>query len=422
MIAEIITIGDEILIGQIVDTNSAWMGVQLNIAGIKVKQITSVSDEKEHILKALADGETRADLILMTGGLGPTKDDITKVTLCEYFNCNLITHEESLQMVAKFFAERGRELTELNRKQAAIPELAEAIINYQGTAPGMWFNKNGKIFVSMPGVPFEMKAMMENYVIPRLKKEFSLPQIYHKTVLTNGIGESYLAELIEPWEDSLASKNIKLAYLPSPGVVKLRLSISGDNYESIVNTVNEAIEQVKPLIEKYIFGYEEYGKPAPKIQDIIAELFLNKGLKLALAESCTGGYISHLITSVAGCSAFYQGCVVPYHNDFKHRLLSVDNEVFEKYGAVSEECVMQMAKHALKKFDADVALSVSGIAGPSGAMPDKPVGTVWMAIASNDKLMTKKFLFGSDRGRNIEMSATFGLNMLKKFVEGTETE
>jgi nicotinamide-nucleotide amidase len=418
MIAEIITIGDEILIGQIVDTNSAWMGVQLNMAGIKVKQITSVSDEKEHILSAIKDAESRADLILMTGGLGPTKDDITKSTLAEYFNSKLVMNEEVLAMVRTFFAQRGRELTELNSKQAEVLELSTAIKNYNGTAPGMWIERNGKVYVSMPGVPFEMQSMINEYVIPEIRKKFKLPEIYHKTILTNGIGESFLAEKIEAWENSLSERGIRLAYLPSPSIVKLRLSTSGTDASVVRSNVQTAIEELQPLIEEYIFGYEEFGKEPEQIEHIIAELFIKKGLKFALAESCTGGYISHLITSVAGCSAFYQGCVVPYHNQFKQELLQVDPEIFTSAGAVSEACVVQMAQHALKKFSSDVALAVSGIAGPGGATEEKPVGTVWIAIASKDRVESKLFRFGTDRNRNIRMTAVSGLNMLRKFVLG----
>lgn len=418
MIAEIITIGDEILIGQIIDTNSAWMAMQLNMAGIRVKQISSVSDDRTHIIKAIREAEERADLILMTGGLGPTKDDITKSTLAEYFGSKLVINEEALAMVTEFFAKRGRELTGLNRKQAEIPENATVILNHNGTAPGIWIEQNKKIYVSMPGVPFEMQAMISDYVIPQLRKRFTLPEIYHRSVLTNGIGESFLAERIEAWENKLAEKNIKLAYLPSPGIVKLRLSASGSDARLLKADVDQAVEELQPLIDDYIFGYEAYGGEPEQIEHIIAGLFIEKGLKLALAESCTGGYISHLITSVAGCSAFYQGCIVPYHNTFKQELLQVDPAIFTTDGAVSEACVVQMAQHTLKKFGSDVALAVSGIAGPGGGTAEKPVGTVWIAIASRERVVARLFQFGTDRNRNIRMTAISGLNMLRKFVLG----
>lgn len=414
MIAEIITIGDEILIGQIVDTNSAWIGTQLNFSGIKVKQISSVSDDREHILKALHEAENRADLILITGGLGPTKDDITKKTLAEYFGVGMIQHTETENMVRQFFAKRGRELTELNRKQAEVPENCEVLLNHQGTAPGMWFEVRNKIFVSMPGVPFEMKALMENLVLPKLKSKFSLPAIYHKTLLTNGIGESFLAEKIEDWENSLAEENLKLAYLPSPGMVRLRLSGIGKNSDELKTKIELAFERLIPQINEYFFGYEEYGKEPDSLEKIIAELLLKNNKTLALAESCTGGYISHLITSIAGSSAFYRGGIIPYHNSHKHELLGVDISIFEKHGAVSEQCVLSMAKGVREKFCSDFAIAVSGIAGPSGGTEEKPVGLVWIAIATPTEIFSEKFQFGNDRNRNIRMTALAALNKLRK--------
>jgi len=416
MIAEIITIGDEILIGQIVDTNSAWIGQQLNLNGIRVKQISSVSDDREHIVKALKEAEARADVILITGGLGPTKDDITKKTLADYFNVGLVEHAETVEMVRDFFAKRGRELTELNRKQGEVLSNCKVILNHNGTAPGMWIEQNNKIYVSMPGVPFEMKAMVDEYVIPQLKKQFDLPSIYHKTVLTNGIGESFLAERIEKWEDSLAANEIKLAYLPSPGMVKLRLTTYGKNEEDLKAKVEKAIEQLTPIIAEYIYGYEEYGKEPDQLEKLVADLLLSKKKTLSLAESCTGGYISHLITSIAGSSAFYQGGVVPYHNQFKHNLLGVSNDVFEKHGAVSEECVKAMALGVKIKFNSDYSIAVSGIAGPTGGSDDKPVGTVWIAIASNAGVVTERFQFGTDRNRNIRMTALAALNKIRKII------
>ena len=414
MLAEIITIGDEILIGQIVDTNSAWIGTQLNLTGIKVKQISSVSDDSDHILKALKEAESRADIILITGGLGPTKDDITKKTLATYFNVGMVIHKETESMIRDFFAKRGKELTELNRKQSEVPENCEVILNHNGTAPGMWFEKNNKIYVSMPGVPYEMKAIMENDVIPKLKKRFSLPAIYHKTLLTNGIGESFLAEKIEVWEDSLASMNLKLAYLPSPGMVRLRLSGYGKTTDEIKFKIEHAFENLLPLIKDYFFGYEEYGKEPDSLEKIVAELLVQKNKTLALAESCTGGYISHLITSIPGSSSFYRGGIIPYHNTHKNELLGVENIIFEKSGAVSEECVNEMASGVKNKFNADYSIAVSGIAGPSGGTDEKPVGMVWIAIATPNEIITEKFQFGTDRNRNIRMTALAALNKLRK--------
>lgn len=416
MKAELLTIGNEILIGQIVNTNSVWMAQQLNMAGISIVHMSSVADEKQAILNALADAGKRADLVLITGGLGPTKDDITKVTFCEFFNTKLVLNEEVLKDVTGFFAKRNRELTEINRKQAEVPEGCFVIRNYNGTAPGMWMEKDNTIYISMPGVPYEMKAMVTDAILPELKKRFSLPFIYHKTILTQGIGESMLAELISDWEDGLAQKEIGLAYLPSPGMVRLRLSSKGFDEQELKERIETEAEKVKVLISKYIYGYEEYGKEQPKLEQILGDLLREKKLKLALAESCTGGYISHLMTSVAGCSDYYNGCIVPYHNEFKHALLKVDTTVFETYGAVSKECVMAMAQHTLTTFKADVAIAVSGIAGPGGGTAEKPVGTTWIAVAYHDRIIPKQFIFGDNRQRNIEMTAITAMNMLRKLI------
>ena len=420
MNAEILTIGNEILIGQITNTNSVWIAQQLNLIGISVIHMSSVADEQEAILKAFDDASKRADIVLITGGLGPTKDDITKKTFCDYFQTELVIDENVLKDVTEFFAKRNRELTELNRKQAEVPKGCKVIRNKNGTAPGMWMEKNKTIFVSMPGVPFEMKAMVLEDVVPELKKIFKLPFIFHKTILTQGIGESFLADLICDWEDSLAEKEIGLAYLPSPGMVRLRLSGKGFNELELKNKIEQEIEKVKPLIDKYIYGYEEYGKEQPKLEEILGQLLLEKGLKLGLAESCTGGFISHLITSVAGSSNYYNGCIVPYHNEFKHNLLKVDNSIFEKYGAVSKECVEAMAKETLEVFKSNVAIAVSGIAGPGGGTPEKPVGTVWIAVIYENKTISKHFIFGDNRLRNIQMTANAAMNMLRKLILNIE--
>ena len=266
----------------------------------------------------------------------------------------------------------------------------------------------------MPGVPFEMKALMENSVIPKIKNEFSLPAIYHKTLLTNGIGESFLAEKIEDWENSLAADNLKLAYLPSPGMVRLRLSTMGQNSDELKSKIESAFERLLPKIKEYFFGYEEYGKEPDSLEKIVAELLLKNNKTIALAESCTGGYISHLITSIAGSSAFYRGGIIPYHNANKNELLGVDNSIFEKHGAVSEQCVLAMAKGVRVKFNSDFAIAVSGIAGPSGGTDEKPVGLVWIAVATPTEIFAEKFQFGTDRNRNIRMTALAALNKLRK--------
>lgn len=414
---EIITIGDEILIGQIVDTNSAFMGQLLNLNGMSVKQISSVSDSREHILSALKEAESRADIILITGGLGPTKDDITKKTLCEYFGTELRFDEDAYQDVVNLFAQYGKEVTPINRLQAEVPANATVIRNFNGTAPGMWFEERNKVFVSMPGVPYEMKAMMQEQVVPKLKQKFRLPQIFHKTVLTQGIGESALAEKIEHWEDDLAKDAIKLAYLPSPGLVRLRLSTKGENMQTLQDRVAANIEKLKLLIPEFIYGYEVYGEAKESLEHIVGNLLRVNKKKIATAESCTGGYIAHLITKVPGSSAYYEGSVISYSYEVKERELGVKKDVLDSVGAVSEEVVRQMASAVRIKYNTDYALAASGIAGPDGGTADKPVGTVWIALATPDGVHAEKFLFGNNRERNIQKTAQAALNMLRKALE-----
>ena len=416
MNAELLTIGNEILIGQISNTNSVWMAQQLNMIGVSIVHMSSVADDKHSILKAFDDASKRADIVLITGGLGPTKDDITKTTFCEYFDTELVINENVLKDVTEFFSKRNKEVSDINKKQAEVPKGCLVIRNKNGTAPGMWMEKNNTIFVSMPGVPYEMKGMVTDDVIPEIKKRFKLPFIYHKTILTQGIGESVLSELISDWEDTLTEKQISLAYLPSPGMVRLRLSSKGFNEQELKDKIESEVEKIKVLIEKYIYGYEEYGQEQPKLEEILGKLLLEKGLKLGLAESCTGGYISHLMTSVAGSSAYYNGCIVPYHNKYKHNLLKVDNTIFENHGAVSKECVMAMAKETLQVFNANVTIAVSGIAGPGGGTDEKPVGTTWIAVAYGDRIIPKQFVFGDNRQRNIQMTAITAMNMLRKLI------
>lgn len=420
MNAEILTIGDEILIGQIINTNSVWMAQQLNMAGISVSHMTSVSDNKKAIIDALDAASKRAQLVLITGGLGPTKDDITKNTFCEYFNTYLVEDSNVLNDVTVFFSKRNKEVSAINKKQAEVPFGCKVIRNKNGTAPGMWIEKDNVHFISMPGVPYEMKGMVTDDIIPELKKRYTLPFIYHQTILTQGIGESVLSELISDWEDNLASKEISLAYLPSPGMVRLRLSSKGFDEFELKQKIEHEINNVKPLIEKFIYAYENYGEEQPKLEEVLGKLLLEKKIKLALAESCTGGYISHLITSVAGSSAYFNGCIVPYHNEFKHDLLQVDNTVFENFGAVSRECVITMAKQSLVKFKATASIAVSGIAGPGGATDEKPVGTTWIAVAFEDKIISKQFVFGDNRLHNIQMTAATSMNMLRKLILNIE--
>lgn len=416
MRAEILTIGDEILIGQITNTNSVWIAQQLNFIGIKVVHMASVSDDKVAIAKAFEAAEQRADFVFITGGLGPTKDDITKKIFADYFNTNLQIDEKVLAHVRTFFEKRGRELNEINRQQAMVPEGCFVIHNQSGTAPGMWMKKNNVVFISMPGVPYEMKGMMTDVILPKIKTENKLPFIFHKTVLTQGIGESALAEMIEAWEDNLINKNIKLAYLPQPGIVRLRLSTFGDDLNVLKQNVESEINNLKPLIAKYIYGFEEYGKEPPTLERIVSDLLRQNKKTISLAESCTGGFISSLFTSISGSSEIFKGAVVPYNNDAKNKLLQVDKTIFEKFGAVSKDCVIQMAEHAKIKFDSDYAISTSGIAGPTGGTAEKPVGTVWVAVSSPEKTIALKFIFGDDRQRNIQMTANAALNMIRKIL------
>lgn len=416
MKAEILTIGDEILIGQITNTNSVWIAQQLNLAGIKVAHMASVGDEKEVIVNAFNDAAKRADFVFITGGLGPTKDDITKTIFAEYFNAELVLDEAVLHTIDSYFTKRGRVLTDMNKKQALVPKGCVVIPNNNGTAPGMWMKKNGVVFISMPGVPYEMMAMMTESILPKIISENELPHIYHKTILTQGIGESGIAEIVEAWEDALIHKNIKLAYLPQPGFVRLRLSSYGKDAAELKHNIDTEIEKVKPLIDKFIFGYETYGEEPPSLEKIVSDLLREKKQTLALAESCTGGYISSLFTAIPGASEIFKGAIVPYTNKSKQTLLEVDESLFETVGSVSKQVVEQLAAHVLKKFGSDYAISISGIAGPTGGTPEKPVGTVWIAVASKEKVMALKFQFGDNRQRNIVMTANAAINLLRKFI------
>ena len=410
MFAEIITIGDEILIGQVIDTNSGWIAQELNLIGFRVKQITSVSDDKEHITEALKNAQQRADLIILTGGLGPTRDDKTKGVLCEFFNSPLYFNEDAFKNIERIFNARGLKITVENRKQAELPEACIPLINYEGTAFGMWFERNQKVIVSLPGVPYEMKHLMTSEVIPRLLKKFKTPSVINKTVITQGIGESVLAEAIEKWEDDLP-EFIKLAYLPSPGSVKLRLSAAGENNSELSFIINQHLGSLKKLISHWIVGYDE-----DTLEKIIGQLLSSNNKSVSTAESCTGGYISQLITSVPGSSAYYTGSIIAYADSIKVKELGVEEKTIEKYGAVSQEVAEKMANSCRVKFQTDYSIGVTGIAGPTGGTAEKPVGTVWIAIATPDNTISKKFLFGQNRGRNIIETGLTALNMLRKEI------
>ncbi|WP_439881718.1 competence/damage-inducible protein A [Pontibacter sp. MBLB2868] len=416
VIAEIITIGDEILYGQIVDTNSAWMGTELTRIGIRVNQITSISDSAEHIIKALDDASTRADIILMTGGLGPTKDDLTKTVLTGYFHTTLKLHEPSLADVTEIFKARGRKVTELNRQQAFLPEACTPVRNVLGTAPGMWFEKDEKVYVSMPGVPFEMKRMMTDIVLPQLKAHFKTPHIIHKVVQTVGIPESILADKLENWETNLPA-HIKLAYLPHLGGVRLRLTGQSDDAALLEQQLQAEVEKLLPIIPKYIFALGDI-----KLEEAIGQLLKERGLTIATAESCTGGYLAHKITSISGSSAYYQGSIIAYHNEVKIRELDVKPETLQQHGAVSEATVREMAENVRQKFRTDIGVATSGIAGPDGGTPDKPVGTIWIAYADKDKTEAKLLNFNKDRLLNIEYTAMAVLNLVRQSLISTLEE
>jgi nicotinamide-nucleotide amidase len=411
MIAEIITIGDEILIGQIVDTNSAWMAQKLNLAGISVKQITSVSDNRQHILDTLNQASQRADVILITGGLGPTKDDITKKTLAEYFKTGMRIDKDALENVERIFARYKVAVSEINKKQAEVLENCTILLNMNGTAPGMWIENNNKIYISMPGVPFEMMYMMEELVIPKIKETFKLPNIQHHTILTAGIGESILAEKIADVEDSLP-EHIKLAYLPKLGMVRLRLSGNGSDAKKLNLEIQNYSKKITDLIKEYVVIESD-----TPLEKVILNMMESKGLSLSTAESCTGGYISHLITQHPGSSKVFMGGAVSYSNPLKMSMLGVSDHTISKFGAVSEETVLEMANGAISEYQSDYSVAVSGIAGPDGGSIEKPVGTVWIAVAGKTKTITKKFTFGNKRIQNIERAAISALTLLFKLLK-----
>jgi len=411
MQAEIITIGDEILIGQVVDTNSAWMAKELNKYGIGVSKITSISDEADDIVKTIEAAMKRSPLVLMTGGLGPTNDDITKKTLSDYFGMKLIQDDELYQKIQDRLAKYGIPMNRFNREQALIPDRARIIPNDFGSAPCMWFEKDKRILVSMPGVPFEMKGIMQNGLIPAITDHFVTSEIVHKTIMTDGIGESVLAQMLSDWEENLP-QGMKLAYLPSPGKVRLRLSITGDNKPELEKMIDAEVQKLKKILPDNIFAYDDIA-----IEERIAELLLEKGKTLGTAESCTGGYIAHLITSHAGSSAYFKGSVVSYSNEIKENVLGVNSKDLEEFGAVSQEIVEQMATGARKVLNTDYAVATSGIAGPDGGTDEKPVGTVWIALAGDFGVRSEKLELYKVRERNIKVSAFKVLNLLRKELE-----
>ena len=419
MMAEVITIGDEILIGQTIDTNSAWLGEELSLQGIRLNRIITISDVPAEIIRAVDESFSRADLVLMTGGLGPTQDDVTKETLAEYFNTTLQMHPNILADIEAYFTLHGRPILEVNRKQAELPVDAHILKNYRGTAMGMWFEKNGKVLISMPGVPYEMKGIMRDFGFEKIKNYFRTQPIIHKTILTQGIGESFLAEKINDWETALRNEGMFLAYLPSPGIVKLRISgyAENGNADKIEQRIDHYIKEVVRRIPEFAFGRDR-----ETLAEVVGNILKTRKQTLALAESCTGGYLAHLITSVPGSSAHFMGGVVAYSNESKMNLLGVSANSLELEGAVSEKVVKEMANGARKKFNATFALALSGIAGPDGGTDEKPVGTVWIALAGPLETVAKKVNFGKSRSRTITVSALTALNWLRNEIFKSELE
>jgi nicotinamide-nucleotide amidase len=407
--ASIITIGDELLIGQTIDTNSAWMAQELNKAGIWVQRRVAVGDRWDDIWKALDEEAAHSKIILITGGLGPTADDITKPLLCQYFGGKMVTDPQAEANVRHIFEMLKRPMLDRNLRQADVPDVCTVIQNKRGTAPGMWFEKNDRIFVSMPGVPHEMKGMMTHDVIPALLERVKVSPILHRTLLTAGIGESFLAERISEFE-AMLPKNIKLAYLPSYGMVKLRLTATGDR-TGLEAELEAEFDMLKQQVTDVMVV--DADKTLPQV---VAELLLARGQTLATAESCTGGYIAHLFTSIPGISECFQGGIISYSNAMKESQLGVQAETLKAHGAVSRETVLEMARGARIAAGSDFAIATSGIMGPGGGTTEKPVGMVWVGLAGDGREAASHFHFRFDRMRNIELTAMHGLNALRKFI------
>jgi nicotinamide-nucleotide amidase len=412
MQAEIITIGDEILIGQVIDTNSVFIAKELNKIGVSVYQITSVQDDKTHILKALKEAEDHADFIILTGGLGPTKDDITKKTIAEYFKDTLVRNESVTEYIYKLWKQYINQTpTQVNLDQALVPSKAQVLMNAYGSAPGMWLEKNGKVFISLPGVPFEMKALVANEVIPKLQKIYKFPFILHKTILTYGLGESSLAARIETWEDALPSF-IKLAYLPSLGRVRLRLSAKGIDKKTIEAEMQKQVDLLLPQIADIFVGYEE----DESLEAIIGKQLTLLGKTLATAESCTGGKIAESITSIAGASNYFKGSVVSYATQSKINVLHIPEELIKTYSVVSAEVVEAMATNVLQLFQTDYAIATTGNAGPTKGDADVEVGTVFIAIATKTGVYSEKFNLGNHRIKVINKAVNKAFEMLQKEI------
>jgi nicotinamide-nucleotide amidase len=410
MKAAIITIGDELLIGQTVDTNSAFIGSELSRSGFDVQRIISIHDRREDIINTLKETSGKYDVVLLTGGLGPTSDDITKPTLCEFFNTRLVLNTDVLRMIEKMMSQRNFPMNENNRKQAEVPESCIVLTNATGTAPGMKFEKDGTLYFSMPGVPHEMKYLMTEHILPELNKRFTSQTIIHRNIMTYGGYESKLAEILSGFESDLPG-NIKLAYLPAYGVIKLRLTATGDSKGTLEKTLNDQVEKLYKIIPELIYGENE-----ESLEMLTGRLLREKGMTVCTAESCTGGEIAHMITSIPGSSDYYKGSVVAYANSVKSQILGIGDEILKRHGAVSEEVVSEMATASRHLFNTDFAVATSGIAGPVGGTETKPVGTLWMAVSSEKGIVTERRVFGNDRTINIMRFSLAALNLLRKQI------
>ncbi len=410
MKSALVTIGDEILIGQVTDTNAVWISRELNKIGVAVGEMVTISDDPGQICATLDRYMGTFGLVIMTGGLGPTNDDLTKQALAEYFDSPMITVPEVREKIVAFFKERGRTLIESNVRQADVPEACVPLTNNHGSAPGMWFEKGGTILVSLPGVPYEMKGLMEEEVLPRIRKRVEVPEVVHRTIMTQGVPESYLAELLKEWESGLPAC-AKLAYLPRPGIVRLRLTVSGKCAKDSEQILKVNTDKLLKIIPKHIFGYDDIS-----LEEALGNLLRERGLTLATAESCTGGNIARLITSVPGSSDYFSGSVVAYRNHIKSEVLNVDESVINSHGAVSRQVVEQMTSGVMGRFKTHTAIAVSGVAGPGGGSKEKPVGTTWISVGYGKKIHTAKFLFWGTRERIIAQASFTGMQLLRRLI------
>lgn len=410
MRSALITIGDEILIGQVSDTNVVWIAKELNKIGVAVEEMVTVSDDPDQIRETLDRYLGVYDLLIMTGGLGPTKDDLTKETLAAYFDSPMVMVPEVLEKITAFFKARGRVMIDSNARQAEVPAACQVLTNNHGSAPGMWFEKSGSILISLPGVPYEMKGLMREEVLPRISERVTVPQVVHRTIMTQGVGESFLAELIKDWESGLPDC-VKLAYLPRPGIVRLRLSASGKCAEDATQMLDKLVGKLLDIIPQHVFGFDDIS-----LEKALGDTLKERSLTVATAESCTGGNIAHLLTSVPGSSGYFSGSVVAYQNEVKVSILKLGNGVINRHGAVSKQVVELMARGVMEELGSDTAMATSGVAGPDGGSEEKPVGTTWISVAYKDKVYSKKYLFGGTRERIIDQASYTAMQLLRRLV------